>query len=112
MKQTLALAVLGLALMTGKASANGGFQPGYVGVNGNATLAWGHGSPGGGGWGGGGVQPYQLGPWYQYFPYEAHFMQPALPQYPYWGAHTLPNGLPYLTPGQPGSGPVPSYWGF
>jgi hypothetical protein len=33
--------------------------------------------PGGGGGG-------QAGPWYQYWPLEAHFQTPALPAYPYW----------------------------
>jgi hypothetical protein len=36
-----------------------------------------------------------LGPWYNYWPMEAHFQVPALPQYPYWpGVMTLPNGAP------------------
>ena len=32
-----------------------------------------------------------LGPWYLYWPMEAHFQTPASPQYPYWPA---PMGLP------------------
>jgi hypothetical protein len=27
-----------------------------------------------------------LGPWYNYWPLEAHFQTPALPQYPFWPA--------------------------
>ena len=99
--RTLALGLLGLALLSGSASANG-WGPGNVQVYGNFGVRWN---------GAGNCQPYQLGPWYQYFPYEAHFQQPALPQYPYWGAQALPNGLPYLTPGGPGGGPAPAYWG-
>src|SRR3954447_974251 len=33
----------------------------------------------------------QLGPWYNYWPLEAHFQVPAMPCYPYWPAPmTLP----------------------
>jgi hypothetical protein len=28
--------------------------------------------------------PPQCGPWYLYWPLEAHFQTPAMPQYPYW----------------------------
>lgn len=119
MTRFVALAALGLALAAGTASANGWhIPPGSVGLNGGTNLFWG--PPQGGGQGGGmpggyggyqPVQPYQLGPWYQYWPYEAHFQQPALPQYPYWGAQGLPGGLPYVSPGAPGHGAVPNYWG-
>lgn len=112
----LSLAVLGLAMSAGLASANGipnqgsWFHPGFVGIDGHLALRWGH---------DGGmylghrpnVKPYQLGPWYQYWPYEAHFQQPAMPQYPFWGAQTLPHGSPVLNPGYPGHGAVPPYWG-
>jgi hypothetical protein len=113
MKRILALAVLGLALIAGSASANG-VPPGNIALNGRAGVGWG--PPGGyggygGGYGYGQVQPYQLGPWYQYWPYEAHFQYPALPQYPYWGAQGLPGGLPYIQPGMPGQGQAPPYWG-
>ena len=43
--------------------------------------------PPGGGNGGGQQQFGQrgvLGPWYLYWPYEAHFFTPAHPQFPYW----------------------------
>src|SRR6202021_728069 len=32
----------------------------------------------------------QLGPWYNYWPLEAHFQTPALPYYPYWPAPPPP----------------------
>ncbi len=71
------------------------------------------------GYGGGLNGP--VGPWYLYWPLEAHFNAPALPQYPYWPA---PMGM---APGAPIGGPavgaanyqgggfqqvgyVPSYW--
>src|SRR5262245_45382739 len=127
MTRNLALAAVGLALAAGSAAANGpypypygqphhggGFSPqlppGYVALNAGTTLSWGHpgqgsGQPSGGlfGWGRS-RGPYQLGPWYQYWPYEAHFQVPAVPQYPYWGAQTLPGGLPYVAPGMQGHG--------
>lgn len=131
MTRHLGLAVIGLALLAGQASANGfgygapsgpccgpwGILPGYIRLNGSLSLSWGTIGAGrlGGGYPGGGyaggVAPYQLGPWYQYWPYEAHFQTPALPMYPYWGASTLPNGSPVINPGYPGHGAVPSYWG-
>jgi hypothetical protein len=46
------------------------------------------------GGGGGGCGGPQLGPWYNYWPLEAHFQVPAIPQYPYWPApQTLPPGM-------------------
>lgn len=37
------------------------------------------------------AQPYQLGPWYNYWPLEAHFQQPAPLAYPpYAGPMSLP----------------------
>lgn len=141
MNRHLGLAVFGLALLAGQASANGfgypygynpygcpppcrwGIVPGYIRIQGSLRLSWGplgfgrlngpggYGyGPGGVGFGPDGVAPYQLGPWYQYWPYEAHFQTPALPMYPYWGAATLPNGSPVINPGYPGHGAVPSYW--
>jgi hypothetical protein len=42
----------------------------------------------GGGWGG----AYGYGPWYLYWPLEAHFQAPAVPSFPYWPAPmTLPS---------------------
>jgi hypothetical protein len=46
-------------------------------------------SCGGGGCGGSGCGA-QAGPWYQYFPYEAHFQSAAPIAYPYWPVQTLP----------------------
>lgn len=38
-----------------------------------------------------GNQPPPLGPWYNYWPLEAHFQMPAMPEYPYFGPpQTLP----------------------
>lgn len=35
-----------------------------------------------------------LGPWYQYWPYEAHFVTPAPTGFPYWPSPmTLPPGF-------------------
>ncbi len=48
-------------------------------------------SCGGCGWGcGGSGGGAQVGPWYQYFPYEAHFQSAAPIAYPYWPTQTLP----------------------
>jgi hypothetical protein len=60
----------------------------------------------------------QCGPWYNYWPLEAHFNLPAVPKYPYWpapqvlapgvppfpGAAPLPGAAP---PGGPAPGPMP-----
>ncbi len=105
MRRLLALALVALAVGASDASANGwSMNPGYVRLNGGINLSFGHSANGG-------AQPYQLGPWYQYWPYEAHFQHPAMPQFPYWGAQGLPNGMPHIRPGQPGYGPPPPYWG-
>jgi hypothetical protein len=134
MSRFLGLALVSLALFGGSASANGidfgyghghgvwGIAPGYIDINLHGRLSWGAIGFGNlSGWGGGPggaygyqaqpVKPYQLGPWYQYFPYEAHFQQPAMPQFPYWVPQTLPHGTPVLNPGYPGHGAVPPYWG-
>jgi hypothetical protein len=64
----------------------------------------------------------QLGPWYEYWPMEAHFQTPAPTGYPYWPAPlTLPPnaGVGAPAPGnfmpaslQPSGygAPPPSYW--
>jgi hypothetical protein len=42
----------------------------------------------------------QLGPWYNYWPMEAHFQTPAIPNYPYWPAPQaiLPGGTSTAIP--------------
>jgi hypothetical protein len=74
------------------------------------------------GYGGGGGGPPQAGPWYLYWPLEAHFQTPAPTGYPYWPSpQTLPNGTASvpITPGVPPSayfqptaygGGTPGYW--
>lgn len=72
---------------------------------------------------GGGCGPAQAGPWYTYWPYEAHFQTPAMPQFPYWpGPMTSPIAgghgcAPMIAPPTPS--PIqgvgyysqwPSYW--
>jgi hypothetical protein len=47
-----------------------------------------------------------LGPWYDYWPLEAHFQVPAPCAYPYWPpGQTLPNGQTAAIP--PAVGPAP-----
>jgi hypothetical protein len=42
----------------------------------------------------------QIGPWYSYWPLEAHFQTPALPCYPYWPLPqaVVPGGTSVLAP--------------
>ena len=55
-----------------------------------------------------------LGPWYNYWPMEAHFQTPALPCYPFWPLPqgVVPGGLntyvppPYCPPGAPAVPPA------
>jgi hypothetical protein len=112
MKRFIVLAVLGLALASAPVLAHGyGGGKLSVGVGGNVWWNWSPCGPGGGGGGGGGAGGGGLGPWYQYWPYEAHFMTPALPQYPYWGSpQTLPGGSPFATPGMFQPSTPPPYW--
>jgi hypothetical protein len=71
------------------------------------------------GYGGGLNGP--VGPWYLYWPLEAHFNAPAMPQYPYWPspmgmAPGSPIGGPaagpanFHSPGMQQVGYVPPYW--
>jgi hypothetical protein len=115
MKRLLGLAILGLVLsaVPVHASGFGGWGPGWFDFNGNAYGQWGRGAPpggyGGGPGGGPAPTPTVLGPWYNYWPLEAHFQVPAMPQYPYWPAPmTLPNGAP-IAGNAPASWNVPSY---
>jgi hypothetical protein len=53
----------------------------------------------------------QAGPWYSYWPYEAHFINPAPTGYPYWPSpQTLPGaamgGAPAPTQVPPGGAPA------
>jgi hypothetical protein len=53
--------------------------------------------------------PAQCGPWYLYWPMEAHFQVPAPTGYPYWPSPmTLPGLAPAGAPvyGGPGQGPA------
>jgi hypothetical protein len=63
-----------------------------------------------------------LGPWYNYWPLEAHFQTPALPQYPFWPAPQAlvpggtaatipfppcpPQAIPYAAPAAASPAPV------
>jgi hypothetical protein len=47
--------------------------------------------------------PAQLGPWYQYWPMEAHFQNPAPMGYPYW-----PSALQLPTPPAPAAFAAPA----
>lgn len=73
----------------------GGFKV-WVGVR--------SGVPGGGGGGAGG--PAQAGPWYLYWPMEAHFQVPAPGASPYFGPMTLPPSF-----GGGGYAPAPYHYG-
>ena len=84
MKRLLTLAALVLALHTGTAIAQ------FIKISG---------APGSGK--GSGNQPPPLGPWYNYWPLEAHFQVPAMPEYPYYSA---PQTLPIGQPGQNAAG--------
>jgi hypothetical protein len=95
MRRLLLTALIGLLLLASEASASGGV-PGNIGFGVQFNFKWGHNSPSG-----------VLGPWYQYWPYEAHFITPAHPHYPFWPSpQTLQRGVPHAQPPTP----VPSYW--
>lgn len=108
MRTTMALAIAGLGLMASLANANGFPRSGGFGINNTTTAYWGARPNGGGGGGGGGVAPHQLGPWYLYWPHEAHFQTPALPQYPYWPTgQSLPPNMPLMGAPTMATLPVP-----
>lgn len=93
MKRLLILAALAVALQAGPASAQ------FVKISGVPGSGCGSGN-----------QPPPLGPWYNYWPLEAHFQVPAMPEYPYWSApQTLPIGRPGGQYG--GHGQMPHYGG-
>lgn len=52
-----------------------------------------------------GHEPPPLGPWYNYWPLEAHFQVPAMPEYPYFPA---PQTLPVVPPAPYGAKPLNS----
>ena len=125
MRKLFGAALLALSLLPGAASAHG-----FSGCGGCLCWNWPqfkiHAKcnfcfnissccPGGGA---------QLGPWYNYWPLEAHFQTPAFPNYPYWPSpQTLPGDAaalagagspaPFDIGGPPTgfSGQAPSYWG-
>ena len=100
MKRLLTLAALVLALHAGTASAQ------FINISGAPGTGKGPGN-----------MPPPLGPWYNYWPLEAHFQVPAMPEYPYYSA---PQTLPIGQPGQnaagaykPNSaGPAMAYGGY
>lgn len=113
MKRTILAVLAGVLLASGTASAQ--YQHGYnpAGNNWQAAGANGLRSAGGqpcppGGQNQSMGRPGVLGPWYLYFPYEAHFAVPAHPQYPYWPSpQTLGGGRTDFVPPVYA---VPSYW--
>jgi hypothetical protein len=84
MKKMFGVALLALPLAVGSVHAEG----------------WPFNVQAGGSWyirGGNGLMP-QAGPWYLYWPLEAHFVAPAPTGYPYWPS---PQGLPPTVFGGP-----------
>ena len=99
MKKIYLAAVLALPFLATEARADGWIFPfrGNVGVNIHWNIQCGN---------RGGVGGCQLGPWYNYWPLEAHFVTPAPTGYPYWPAPQLPVAPnPMLPPPQPKAGP-------
>lgn len=96
MRRAVLAALAGLLAMAGQASANG-FGPGQIDIRFKLDVRWFNPARAG-----------QAGPWYLYWPLEAHFITPAHPQYPYWPSpQTLKNGEVFVAPqGQQ----VPPYW--
>jgi hypothetical protein len=72
-----------------------------------------------GGWNCCGYGPTSLCPWYTYYPYDAHFMTPAHPEFPYWPRTMVPiyntpapapTNMPILPTGYYQPEVYPSYW--
>jgi hypothetical protein len=110
MKKLFPIALLALPLLAVPAQAICISIP-AIKIQGGASLHIGCGpgccGPAGGCPGGG------LGPWYLYWPMEAHFQLPAMPQYPNWPSpQGLPNGPSgaalYSTPPVPSGPPMPA----
>jgi hypothetical protein len=98
MKRWLFAVLLGLVLTASSAQAHG-VGSGYVQPYAATTIRWGQNGQG---------VPGVLGPWYLYWPLEAHFVTPAHPLYSAWpGCQTLPGGAGAVAHPSPG---VPSYW--
>jgi hypothetical protein len=116
MKKIFAAALLAVPLLTASARAEGFCIPGCGNwrfeAGANFYLRCYNAAYGPGGGGG------QAGPWYLYWPLEAHFQTPAMPQYPYWpsqmslppsgvGAPYAPSPTPVLPTPQPVAPPGP-----
>ena len=86
MKRIFGVALLVLPLLVGSAQATNGW-PFNVQAGGSFYIK-----------GGPGPTCPQAGPWYLYWPLEAHFVAPAPTGYPYWPA---PQGLPNINIGGP-----------
>jgi hypothetical protein len=96
MKKLFIAAVLVLPIVAMPARADGCILP----FRGNASLTFQWNISGGAG---AGSHYYQLGPWYHYWPLEAHFVTPAPTGYPYWPPPQapMPPANPLLPPPQP-----------
>jgi hypothetical protein len=92
MKKLVGLAILALPLMASRVGAWGCGIPYKVNVGGDVHFNLGPCYPN---WA-------QLGPWYLYWPMEAHFVAPAPTGYPYWPS---PQGLPGMAIGGPAQPP-------
>ena len=113
-------ALLALPLLAVAARAEGWSGPGSANLGVNlgfrVNSCWGPGgmaSPGGA-YAPGGSAPAQAGPWYLYWPMEAHFQTPAPTGYPYWPSPmTLPppaaTGAPAPGNFMPASYQAPAY---
>ena len=89
MKRIFGMALLALPLLAASARAEG--WPFNVQAGGSFYLK-----------GGPGAASPQAGPWYLYWPLEAHFVAPAPTGYPYWPS---PQGLPGMSFGGPSCPP-------
>jgi hypothetical protein len=91
MKKMFGVALLALPLLVGSTHASG--WPCNIQMSGSWYIR-----------GGNGLMP-QAGPWYLYWPLEAHFVAPAPTGYPYWpqpqGIYAASFGGPACPPGVP-----------
>jgi hypothetical protein len=108
MKKCFGVALLALPLLVAPARADDPFAPGLpfrVETGGNFYFRVYNRQNG---WGA------QLGPWYSYWPLDAHYQTPALPAYPFWPAPqaVVPGGTtsaipaPYCPPAVPTPAPA------